>query len=237
MYGTEQFEDLLGMDQSPTKKARASSSPELCEPQVHFEHFVCKYDPAWDYVQIAESLFDGPRCLVVLEKLSSNAHVHFQGETYYAKRTFANKRAALAPLHFMRKISKTSRPVQRASKCDELGFQYIVKEGEPKILYVKGFTEEDINLMRYQSEEHVRKLKTTVKDWVNCMELRAGDFHGDEEEHKRLFNRVYLECLRNIHSMGKDPSRYTRSDIAKALAKHDHCSDSMKTWMMWKNLF
>lgn len=234
MDAAEQPEDLLGMDQSPTKKARIESPPA-----VRLEHFTCKYDPAWDYKKIAEDMFNGPRYLVMLEKLATNAHVHFQGETDYAERTFANMRQELSKTHFIRALKPTARPVKGVTRpVTEQGFQYICKElNQP--LAVKGFTNTQLEDLWVTSEAYVQDKKMKVKEYVaDNPELTAHDFMGDDESHSRLFYKVLLEV--DQHLIGKDqkdPTRYTKRDVATGLRRHPHCTESFLLWLYKHNMF
>lgn len=236
MDAAEQPEDLLGMDQSPTKKARAESPST-----VRLEHFTCKYDPAWDYKKIAEDMYNGPRYLVMLEKLSTNAHVHFQGETDYAERTFANMRQELAKDHFIKKLKPTSKPVKgKKDPATEKGFQYIMKESAPtpeRILAVKGFTQLQLEDLWEKSEEHVQEQKTKIRDYVKDMEIPEAQFHGGPEEHAHLFYNVLMDVDMKLREMDREPTRYTKRDIAHGLRKHKHCSNCMLLWLYTQNLF
>lgn len=224
--------DLLGMDQSPTKKARIS-----CDSEVRLEHFTCKYDPAWDYQAIAEKMFNGPRYLVMLEKVSTNAHVHFQGETDYAERTFANMRQDLSATHFIRKLKPSARPVKGVNRpVTEQGFQYICKENNPP-LAVKGFTQLQLDEMWELSNAHVKDKKMRMKDYVKDMELKPQDFNGDDEAHSRLFYKTLMEVDQQLKAMDKEPSRYTKRDVANGLRAHPHCTESMILWLYKHNMF
>lgn len=225
-------EDLLGNDQSPTKKQRTSSPTAL-----RLEHFTCKYDPAWDYEKIAEDMFNGPRYLVMLEKISTNAHVHFQGETSYAERTFANKRQELSATHFIRKLKPSARPVKGVNRpVTEQGFQYICKElNQP--LAVKGFTEEQLEDMWTASQEYVTDKKTKISEFVKELDIPEYMFHGDDEAQSRLF----YNCLMNVDSylseVDREPSRYTKHDVACGLRAHHHCTNSTLLWLYQHNMF
>lgn len=237
MNGTEfpnVFEsgDLLGMDQSPAKKARAGSNPEL-----RIEHFVCKYDPAWNYKEIAEDLFNGPRVLVMLEKLATNAHVHFQGETSVAERTFQNKRGELSKQHFIRKLNPNSRPVRgHNGKADEVGFQYICKEKPERgcVLYMKGFTMEDLEEMHKKSEEYREKMMTSVYEYVRGdPEIKTHHYHNP----KKLFNDTFLQIYKNLREEDRKVSRHTQKDIARGLCDHQNADDGFILWCMENNKF
>lgn len=225
-------EDLLGMDQSPTKRQRTSSPTAL-----RLEHFTCKYDPTWDYEKIAEDMYDGPRYLVMLEKISTNAHVHFQGETTYAERTFANKRQKLSATHFIRKLKPSSRPVKgKKEPATELGFQYVCKELNEPLAY-KGFTLDELEEMHDNSNMHVKEKKEKMKDYVKEMSLCPTEFMGDDSEHACLFYKVLLDVDRQLKIMDKEPSRYTKRDVANGLRAHKHCNDSMTLWLYKHNMF
>lgn len=217
--------DLLSMDQSPAKKARTGSDPEF-----RLEHFTIKHDPTWDYKEIAESLFDGPKYMVQREKWTTNAHVHVQGLTSLSVRTFENKRGELAKNHFSRKECPRSKPVQHVRReCNETGFQYMMKEGHAP-LFQKGFTEEELEALKVQSVEHVEKMKTSMQEYVKELEIPAHKFYN-ESGYKDLFYATVMEVDKQLDAMDKKPTRYTTKDVAQGLRKHPHVTPEFVQWM------
>lgn len=218
--------DLLSMDQSPAKKARTGG-----DPTFRLEHFVIKHDPAFDYEKIAESLFDGPKYMVQGEHWTTNAHVHVQGLTSLAERTFENKRGEIAKNHFSRKLKPGCKPVQhrRRGTVNEIGFQYMMKEGHAPLFH-KGFTEEELEILKVQSEEHVKKMKTSMQEYVKGLEIPAHKFHN-EAGYKDLFYSTVMAVDEQLDAMDKKPTRYTTKDVAQGLRKHPHVTPAFVQWM------
>jgi hypothetical protein len=65
-------------------------------------HFKCAYDPAWDYEKKAQEIFGANKCLVQLEKLGSNAHVHFQGYTTMSERMVKDRLTEFSEDHYIK---------------------------------------------------------------------------------------------------------------------------------------
>lgn len=131
-------------------------------------HFKCMYDPSWDYPAIARDLFGGGKCLVVAEKLATNAHVHFQGYTELSERQVERHINALGKTHFQKLVDPNARPLKRARRdVDETGFQYLCKEDRPP-LYSQGISEEEFASLRGASTALVTKLKTGMRDYLHA---------------------------------------------------------------------
>lgn len=191
------------------------------EPTLpHLEHFKCKYDQTWDYPAIANSLFDGEQVLVQEEKVSTNHHVHFQGYTSLAPRTFGERMTELAATHYLKQKQPGSRPVKRARKgIDIVGFQYLMKEGQ-KPLYQRGFTDEMLKELAESSKEHVRDLKFNIRDFITSMELPK----GPKMDPPKIYQHVLCEVMWKLREEGKDRTRYTRLDIQNGLLHHPQAS-------------
>lgn len=198
---------------------------------AHLEHIKISYDQTFDYQAIAEELFDGEKVLVVQEKVGTNHHVHMQGYTTMAVRTFSNKMTKLAQKHYLHAHNK--RPVKRASKgIDEKGFQYAMKEGN--VIWSRGFSEDELAQLKEASDEYVRNLKESLRDWVREQVLTELDFENPE----RLYNYMILEADKKfLRPLNKDPSRHTRIDVAKGIRNHPLCTDAMLLWLHAQNKF
>lgn len=224
--------DLLGMEQSPAKKARTGGNAEF-----RLEHFKAKYDQTWDYPGIAESMFNGPKYLVMLEDLSGNTHVHFQGYTDLAERTIQNKITELGSTHYEKQMDPKKRPVKHAKRAiDEKGFQYIMKEtrDDRKILAMKGFTPEELDELHENSKAHVEKMKMSVYEYVQTHpELKTHDFYDE----KTLFRNVCIDVYKFLRADDRQPGRHTTKDIAKGLAAHESCPESFIGWLFENNKF
>jgi len=193
----------------------------------HLEHFKCKYDQKWDYPAIANSMFDGEKVLVVAEKLSSNAHVHFQGITSLAPRTFGDRMTDLAKTHFLTTLQPGSRPVKRVRKeVTVTGFQYQMKEGNPP-LYQRGFTEEELLELHKKSEDHVKKLKFNIKEEI--WKIPGQYLKADPQV---VFERTMLMIGLKLREEKKSKTRFTRLDVIDGLLHHPDAPDELVKHMM-----
>jgi len=154
-------------------------------------HFKCNYDPTWreevggpGYGSIARDFFGANKCLVVAEKIASNAHVHFQGYSDMTEAQYEAGIRALAATHFSKQEYPAARPVKRAKReVDETGFQYLCKE-EREPLYQQGFTKEELQALRDASDAHTSGLKTGLREVIH-----AHKFKSDIEP-----RALYKEC-------------------------------------------
>jgi len=169
---TQETEEDMSLEYGPEEISDLDAGSPLhgAEPVYRLEHFKVNYDPTWDYEGVAESMFDGPRILVMPEKkLMIGHHVHFQGYTSYSQRTFVNMRGKLALKHYTRTTepkNPNSRPCSAGGKAsDETGFQYMCKEGI-KPLYSKGFTQAELEELQAKSDAHVEKLKVALEEYL-----------------------------------------------------------------------
>jgi len=153
-------------------------------------HFKCNYDPSWDYPAIARNIFGTSKCLVVAEKLMTNAHVHFQG---YSSMTDAQYEATIRDLakdHYSKKEYPASRPVKRAKReVDETGFQYLCKE-EREPLYQQGFTKEELQALRDASDARKSGLKTGLREVIHAHKFKA------DIEPRALYKECQLLAIR-----------------------------------------
>jgi len=178
------------------------------------EHWVASYDQEWDYKAIAEDLYDGPRVLVMEEKINGNHHVHFQGETSLAESTFSDKIGILAKTHHERKRRPNSRPVRRHKRgADEVGFQYMCKEGNPP-LYVKGFTEEELEELTNKAKEVHEEHKEGVYNHLLTAKVPS------DMEPKRVALGFFIEARKWLKERDRKISRHTKMDVLNAMMDH-----------------
>jgi hypothetical protein len=128
-------------------------------------HTKLAYDPHLNYPYMCKKLYGDNKYLCVAEKMSVNAHVHFQGVTNLTTREYDDLFTELTCEHYLKRDNKKARPVRhvRAGDVDELGFQYMCKENPPNILARNQFEDEDIQALHEASEEHVQELKCGLK--------------------------------------------------------------------------
>ena len=87
------------------------------------------------------------------------------------------------------------------------------------------------------SEIHVNDMKFKMRDYIKEWELKPSDFAGDDHDHSRLFYKMLMEADKQLKAMDKEPSRYTKRDVANGLRAHAHCTESMTLWLYKNNMF
>lgn len=132
---------------------------------IHFKVETCV---SVDVVNLAISLFLQNKCLVVLHKgKNENPHWHFQGETELDESEIKKKLAEVAQGHTKKVSNPNSRPVKRRKvDADDLGYQYMMKEDPPKVVYSRGFTEEELDELHEASKDHVEQLKNQLQYYL-----------------------------------------------------------------------
>lgn len=205
------------------------AEPVPCEPRL--EHFKVEFDPSWDYESVARSLFlPDKKMLVVGENFTKNKHVHFQGYTDLAERTFANKRQKLADKHCTRDPTNimyrpNSRPISAAKRAvTEVGFQYICKEppSAHNPIFSILFTDEELAELHAASKAHVEKLKMTTQDFLWSKMNRC------------FFSKDFASCgnmcvqliMREYKKEDKKLTRFIMSDIINAIYRHKDCPEA-----------
>lgn len=173
------------LDLETSSSSSSVSSPrEPLEPTApHFVHFKISFDPAWDYEAICKDFFtDAEPYLAILEDVTKNPHVHFQGTTLLADRTVKNKISSLVKHHFKRKFSPGCRPSSMSCRpVDMTGFQYMCKRVLPQlILAVNKFTMEDIEKMKEASTLHVKRMKDSIQDLIAAWDEKTIKSLSDE---------------------------------------------------------
>ena len=153
-----------------------------------FRHTKIFYDHTLDYGKIARAVYGTNKCLVVAEKIQTNAHVHFQGITDFSERVYVDKFSEATADHYMRKQKSTSRPIRhvRTGEINEQGFQYMCKESPPTVLYKQELTDEDIIALHEASEEHVDELKHGLKRKLHEIDTSSdspSEVHAKYREH------------------------------------------------------
>lgn len=204
-------------------------------------HFKCTYDPIWAekgyYEKFAVQLFGGNKCLVVAEKLSSNAHVHFQGYTSLSTQGVKDTIASISACHFVVKDWEESqkkrkegdanpgrpRPVKAVKRTvDEKGFQYLCKEDRPP-LYSQGFSQEEIVSLRKASDEHVDDLKNGLKEHLFKIEYPATP--------ERALKRMRIDALEYYEKDAKRPRPMFQKDVLWAMWNHPQRDDAWKEFV------
>lgn len=128
-------------------------------------------------------MFGNNKCLVVAEKLTVNAYVHFQGFTTLSTQGIKDVMTGISANHFEVKAweetqkdkkeddhcSGRPRPVKQAKRsADDKRFLYFCTENRPP-LYSQDFTQEELRELHEASEEHGEESKNGLKEHLCSM--------------------------------------------------------------------
>ena len=187
-------------------------------------HFKCRYDQIWDYNAIAADLFGSSRYLVVAEKLSQNAHVHWQGETYMSPTDWKRAKSSLSAKHFQRLLDPHARPLKESDKpVDDNGFQYMLKEPKHVILAQNGFTSEEIDHLVFKSNEHREVVKNGLRDTLFKLQV-SGSPEGVHLALRRAGTRYFSD-------EGRRPGPRYQKDILWIMHEHPAGCDEWKDYV------
>lgn len=161
--------------------------------------------------EICRGVYDlNQKCLVVLEKATSNPHLHFQGYSTLDEKTFKNRFSDVTCNHYMKRLGDKKRPVRHSNKeVNELGFQYMCKEGE--VVFRQGFSDEDIESLREASKLYVEEVKNGLKRKLHEMEFRYQDPEDLHHQYRRCAMKYYNE---------QDPPKMPPPNLQKLLIWH-----------------
>jgi len=227
-------------DDQDSQQSDMDMGPEPVPIEPYLQSFKMDFDPTgFDYQGVAESLFLPGKILVVAEKLTTNAHVHFHGYTRDAERTFKNKRQKICDLHYKRNPSNKaynpkSRPVSAANRpATETGFQYLCKDlpVTRAPLFCTGFTPEELATLHEQSQEHVKKIKESLQDFFIAMPIPpealathktlkaysmeyASDKYFTDFPEKYNPRYVYIDYVKAMHRRGDIPLKLRGAMLA-----------------------
>jgi len=196
---------------------------------VAFEHFKASHDPAWDYEKICKDMFrEDEKYLCVLEKVSTNPHVHFQGTPRDPPKVQDRKRKALAETHYKRALQPLCHPIKKAKRAvDEIGFQYINKAivAPQYILARNGFTDQELADLQAKSKDHVNQLKYSVTEWVLDLPVeKIVGFWQRHEDVNKLLRDVCEEMFeasdRGELEIPKYNRKYSRDSVINGLTQN-----------------
>jgi len=202
----------------------------------YLAHVKVAWDPALNWAQIADGLFDGDKVLVQYEKFnSSNPHCHLQGLTTYSWRTFTNKTQQIAKDHQycapdpVTGLRPKKRPVkkQQQFKTTERGFQYLMKEGHDP-LYSRGFTPAELEELKTQSEAHVHELKNGLQDFLHAKKFPS------VETSENIWMRMQLAACDYYRENGKQLGRHHRFNLINAMISHPDATAAWKVYAAGK---
>jgi len=203
-------------------------------------HWKVNYDPAWDYAELARDLFGTNKCLIVAEKLCTNAHVHIQGYFDGSERRMEQIKAEWADKHYSKqgpplKNPETGKDINpRPIRCarrevTELGFQYMCKEDRPP-LFSRGFTEHELDVLRGKAEEVKEQYKHGIEDVVHAMELDL----GVDANLLHMHTKIIHECAKWYQSLKKRPNPGFQKHVVWSIYTHPKANQRIRDYFAHK---
>lgn len=187
-------------------------------------HFKCMYDPTWDYASICKDFFGDGKCIAMAEKMTTNAHVHFQGECILSEDAFTKKMTELASTHFSKKEYPSGRPLKRVKRTvDETGYQYLCKEGHAPI-YSQGFGDEELRLLKEKSDAHVQELKCGLMEHVS-----SRTFSGSPEQVHQAIKEAAWDYYK---ATARRPGPRFQKDVLYAMGMHPQATRAWELYVM-----
>lgn len=168
---------------------------------VHWKMETCvSLDPH----DICKEIFDDRQHLCVLHKgKNENPHWHFQGECIDVK-ALDKRLKDWAEGHSKKIAAPKSRPVKRAKKdITYEGYQYMMKEKEPKVVSTT-FTQEELDEFHEKSDDHNEQLKNQLFFYL----MEKLEFHSetttDEGKYESQMN-IWKEKMLSRKKRGLPP--------------------------------
>lgn len=205
--------------------------PKRPRPRDGAEYFHLKitYDHTWDWAKLCKQLCGAGdlEVLCVAEKLEQNAHVHIQGQTILSRNAFEAVRNEWRAKHWL--VNEDGGENRRPWKVckheiNEKGYQYMSKEGRPP-LYQFGFTEDDLSEMKARSDEHVRALKTGLRDHISTL-----SFNGSVQQVYRAIRKAAIAWYQKDEKWPSQPNRF-KSDLLRAMMEHPAATPAWKEYV------
>lgn len=161
-------------------------------PTYHF--VVNPHDPNLEWREILPK-FEATKALVVLENKKGKLlapHTHVQMDSPLTPSEFAKLQTKyITEEHYKRKLDGggNSRPVKRATRVDDVGYQYVLKQPDSNVLHTIGFADEDLDDLREASEEYVEELKHSGEEpvWEALEKHKAAGFEVMKKEAFRAY--------------------------------------------------
>jgi len=214
--------------QPAAKRAKLSGPERLI-------HFKVSGLQDWDYEAEAYEFFAGSKCIVQYEKLSDNPHVHFQGYTSLGPDAIKKRVTALSAKHPTRKVAN-SRPVKmvRTGLVNEIGFQYLMKEGHQP-LHSIGFTPEELEELKAKSDLHVEELKMSLFNYLVALKFDATTLNinpSADFRPKTLLTHCVTMAMREYYNTPEMLKKFNMNSFklqwARAMQKHTEMAEAFR---------
>ena len=162
-------------------------------PTYHF--VVNPHDPNMEWREIIPK-FEATKALVVLENKKGKVlapHTHVQMDSPLTPSEFVKRQTKyITEEHYKRKLDggESCRPVKRATRVDDVGYQYVLKQPDSNVLHSVGLTPEDLDDLREASEDYLEDLKHSGEEqvWAALEKYKCGGF---ELMRKKAFEAYY----------------------------------------------
>lgn len=209
---------------------------------IHLKIEVCQ---TVEIVDLAKSIFnsastDGKKrkapdekALVVLHKgKHENPHWHLQGQTTLSPKDLVALVKSATEKHSKYIAAPNARPWKQSKKdVNELGFQYMMKETPPVVVYSQGFTQEELDELHVASDEHVKGLKDSVYDYcAERVDLKVKTVVEEaSEEVKNYYNRKNKTTKEELEGRVRR-ARYPDGKKKVVLADDHPAVVALKNW-------
>lgn len=158
-----------------------------------FRHTKVTFCSTLNVTDICKKLFGQNKCLAVMEKATTNPHIHIQGLTDMSESYYNEQFRLMTQSHWMRHNGEKHNPVKHSHKdINEKGFQYMCKEGPPCVIYQQLFQPGEIEELHTLSEQHVDQIKHGLKRKLHEIDIEGMDPSAVHAEYREKGLDYYL---------------------------------------------
>lgn len=188
-------------------------------------HFITGYDSGINWEEWGVRLYGDGKLIVAAEKLRSNAHVHFHGDSMLTQKEWDKEFTLFKANHPIKKAPGGAklRPTKESKKpVDDKGFQYVAKEKHQ--LYMQGVTPEELSSLHEASKEHVEKMKYGMQEHVHGI-----TYDGTPAE---ILLKLSEDCMRFCAVNNARFRPQYRTDVLNIMVSHPKRTDA---WWKYVN--
>lgn len=188
-------------------------------------HFITGYDSGINWEEWAIKLYGDGKLIVAAEKLRSNAHVHFHGDSTLTQKEWEKQFNLFKANHPIKKApgGANLRPTKESKKpVDENGYQYVAKEKHQ--LYMQGVSPEELASLHKASNEHVEKMKNGMKEHIHGIH-----YEGAPAE---VLRKLAHDCgfYLRVEKVNSRPQFV--NDVYNVMMSHPEATDEWATYIV-----
>lgn len=199
-----------------------------------YRHFVVKYydnEMEKKFNVICDKLFDGKYLCV--KEYKPKEHYHFQGMTSLSDSQFTKiQQEDICQQHRMRQERPNCRLCVNSNKeVNEKGFQYMCKQSNSMVI-CSTLDPEEIKALGEASDEHVKKLKNELNEYVHPLIKDAVKACSTKDKLKALIIATRIHIGEFAFRNGKNIRTSQMKDRAvNCILYHKHCRSYMRHWL------